>query len=152
MPKILPLFHTATTNLFCHLYLCLYKKRKNGPLCFGISSFPRDPNALPNLEDEDELSICWRHIADFDAAELLNFDAQTSPVKGCTVKSYMSNSYTALVVSEASKAGKVIGWWVSYLDSDDKPECCVALQAVGEEADEDWVEACEKADAKLNRR
>lgn len=150
MPKITPLFHGISTNIFCHLYFCIYQKKKNGPLHFGMSTLPQDPNEIPALDDEDEMPICWRHIADFDAAELQEFDAQPSPVKGCTVKSYLCNNYSDLVLSEATKDGKLVGWFLTALDGDEVPQRCIPLHPVGGEENEEWVEACEKYDSKLN--
>ncbi len=152
MAKITPLFHGIVSTKFCHLYLCVYKKSGDARY-FGMSSFPKNVEVPPSLDDEKDLQICRKHIADFDAVELRPFDPQTSPVKGCTVKSYDSTNYQTLVVSEASKDGKSVGWWVSSMDEDDQPESCVPLVSVSPPADEKaekaWVNACQKYDMKL---
>jgi hypothetical protein len=150
MPKITPFFHGVTTNIFCYLYFCVYQKKKNGPLHFGLSTLPRVPDEMPILDDEDEMRVCLKHIADFDADQLQEFDPQPAPVKGCTVKSYMGNIYSGIVVSEATKVGKVVGWFLTAIDGDDSPQRCIPLHPVGGEQNEDWVEACEKYDEKLN--
>lgn len=69
---------------------------------------------------------------------------------GCDAKSYLGNIYSGLVVSEATKAGKLVGWFLTAIDGDDSPQRCIPLHPVGGEENEDWVEACEKYDEKLN--
>ena len=155
MSIITPLFHNIITNQFCELYLCIYKKGKGQKLNFGMSCLPKDPNNPTELEHDDRLKFCWEHIANFDAVELTDFDTQISPVKGCDVKSYISNHYPTLVISEASKKGESVGWWVASLDYEDEPESCIPLVSVkppkDEKAEEAWFNACLKLDKKLNK-
>ena len=151
MSKITPIFHNSYSIIFCHLYFCTYQKTKGGPLHLGMSSFPRSEDVIPSLDDEKELSVCLSHIENFDAPALQDYEAQSAPVKGCTVKSYMCIANSSFVVSEAIKRGKLVGWWLTFLDGLNNPECCIPLHRVGASEDEieAWSAICEKADMKL---
>lgn len=159
MPSITPLFHNLVRTQFCNLYLCVYKKKGNANFFFGMSCLPNDDDNPPDLTNEEALKICHTHIADFDAVELRDFDTQTSPVKGCDVKSYLSNHYPELVISEASKDGKSVGWWMSNLDYEDEAESCIPLVSVkpllddkAEKFEEKWFDSCIRFDKKLRKK